>query len=47
MTKLEQLKAMVAEWEKEKSLTLAYDICEFLRKNLEKSNEQRPGSTNQ
>lgn len=45
MTKLEQLKAMVAEWEKEKSLTLAYDICEFLRKNLEKSNEQRPGST--
>lgn len=34
MTKLEQLKAMVAEWEKEKSLTLAYDICEFLRKNL-------------
>ncbi len=45
MTKLEQLRAMVAEWEKEKSLTLAYDICEFLRKNLEKSNEQRPGST--
>ncbi len=37
MTKLEQLRAMVAEWEKEKSLTLAYDICEFLRKNLEKS----------
>jgi hypothetical protein len=45
MTKLEQLKAMVAEWEEEKSLTLAYDICEFLSKNLEKSNEQRPRST--
>ncbi len=45
MTKLEQLRAMVAEWEKEKSLSLAYDICEFLRKNVEKSNEQRPGST--
>ena len=36
MTKLEQLRAMVAEWDKEKSLTLAYDICEFLNKNLEK-----------
>ena len=45
MTKLEQLKAMVARWEEEKSLTLAYDICEFLSKNLEKSDEQRPRST--
>lgn len=36
MTKLEQLKVMVAEWEEEKNLTLAYDICEFLSKNLEK-----------
>ncbi len=36
MTKLEQLKAMIARWEEEKSLTLAYDICEFLSKNLEK-----------
>ena len=36
MTKLEQLKVMVAEWDKEKSLTLAYGICEFLSKNLEK-----------
>lgn len=41
MTKLEQLKAMVAEWDKEKSLTLAYDICEFLSKNLEKRNETK------
>lgn len=45
MTKLEQLKQMVAEWDREKSLTLAYDICEFLSKNLEKSDEQRPRST--
>ena len=36
MTKLEQLKVMVAEWDKDKSLTLAYYICEFLSKNLEK-----------
>ena len=36
MTKLEQLKVMVAEWDKEKSLTLTYAICEFLSKNLEK-----------
>lgn len=36
MTKLEQLKEMVARWEKEKSILLAYDICEFLSKNLEK-----------
>jgi len=39
MTKLEQLKEMVARWEKEKSILLAYDICEFLSKNLEKSND--------
>ena len=45
MTKLEQLKQMVAKWDEEKSIFLAYDICEFLSKNLGKSNEQRPGST--
>lgn len=45
MTKIEQLRAMVLEWEKEKSLTLAYDICEFLSKNLERKDEQGPGST--
>lgn len=39
MTKLEQLKEMVARWEKEKSILLAYDICEFLSKNLEKNND--------
>ena len=28
------LKAMVAKWKREKSLTLAYDIAEFLANNL-------------
>lgn len=32
--KLNELKAMVRSWKKEKSLTTAYDICEFLAKNL-------------
>lgn len=39
-SKLDQLKAMVAKWDEEKSLTLAYDICEFLSKNLGKNNGQ-------
>lgn len=34
MTDFEQLKAMVAEWEKEKSLPLAYDICELISKHF-------------
>ncbi len=33
--KLNELKAMVRAWKKEKSLTLAYDICEFLANNLD------------
>lgn len=45
MTKLEQLKEMVARWEKEKSILLAYDICEFLSKNL-KDDTQDENSTN-
>ena len=32
--KLLLLKAMVAKWQKDKSITLAYDIAEFLAKNL-------------
>lgn len=32
--KLNELKAMVRAWKKEKSLTLAYDVCEFLANNL-------------
>lgn len=33
--KLQELKAMVRAWTKEKSLTTAYDICEFLANNLD------------
>lgn len=33
--KLDELKAMVRAWKKEKGLTLAYDICEFLANNLD------------
>lgn len=32
--KMQELKAMVRAWKKEKSLTTAYDICEFLANNL-------------
>ena len=32
--KMQELKAMVRVWKKEKSLTTAYDICEFLANNL-------------
>lgn len=32
--KLNELKALVRAWTKEKSLTTAYDICEFLANNL-------------
>ena len=34
MTKLEQLQIMVEKWRESHSLTTAYDICEFLAKNL-------------
>lgn len=33
--KLQELKAMVRAWKKEKSLITAYDICEFLANNLD------------
>ena len=33
--KLQELKAMARAWTKEKSLTTAYDICEFLANNLD------------
>lgn len=39
MTKLEQLKVLVRKWEQEKGMAVAYDICEFLSKNLEKNND--------
>mgnify|MGYP006992067363 CR=1 FL=1 len=34
MTKLEQLKVLVRKWEQEKGMAVAYEICEFLSKNL-------------
>lgn len=37
--KLNELKAMVRAWKKEKSLTLSYDICEFLANNLNLNEE--------
>ena len=37
--KLNELKAMVRAWKKEKSLILAYDICEFLANNLDLEEE--------
>jgi len=38
--KMNELKAMVRAWKKEKSLTLAYDICEFLAHNLDLEDEE-------
>ena len=32
--KLNELKAMLRAWKKEKSIILSYDICEFLVNNL-------------
>ena len=37
--KLNELKALVRAWVKEKSLTTAYDICEFLVHNLNLEDE--------
>lgn len=37
--KLNELKALVRAWKKEKSLTLSYNICEFLSDNLDLSEE--------
>lgn len=37
--KMQELKAMVRAWKKEKSLTTAYDICEFLANNLNLDDE--------
>ncbi len=40
--KLNELKAMVRAWKKEKGLTLAYDICEFLANNLDLEEAPEP-----
>lgn len=45
MTKLEQLKVLVRKWEQEKGMAVAYEICEFLSKNL-KDDTQDEDSTN-
>ena len=45
MTKLEQLKVLVRKWEKEKGMAVAYEICEFLSKNL-KDDTQDENNTN-
>lgn len=37
--KLDQLKKMVKEWKKQKGLSAAYDICEFLASNLDLEDE--------
>ena len=33
--KLNELKALVRAWKREKSVAVAYEICEFLANNLE------------
>lgn len=35
MSKIEELKKLVRTWKQDKSLTLAYDICEYLANNLD------------
>lgn len=45
MTKLGQLKVLVRKWEQEKGMAVAYEICEFLSKNL-KDDTQDENSTN-
>ena len=45
MTKLEQLKVLVRKWEQEKGMAVAYEICEFLSKNL-KDDTQDENRTN-
>lgn len=45
MTKLEQLKVLVRKWEREKGMAVAYEICEFLSKNLN-HDTQDENSTN-
>lgn len=35
MTKLEELKKMVKAWKPSRSITMAYEICDFLYENLD------------
>lgn len=38
--KMQELKAMVRAWKKEKSMAVAYGICEFLANNLNLEEEE-------
>ena len=38
--KLNELKALVRAWQKERSVTIAYDICTFLAENLNLEDER-------
>lgn len=40
MTKLEQLKEMLKKWRPSRSITVAYDVCDFLYKNLDMGDEK-------
>ena len=39
--KLNELKAMVRAWKREKSMAVAYEICEFLANNLDLEENER------
>lgn len=39
MTKLEELKKMVKAWKPSRSITMAYEICDFLYENLDLEDE--------
>lgn len=40
MTKLEQLKKMLKDWKPSRSITKAYEICDFLYDNLNLEDEE-------
>lgn len=37
--KLNELKALVSAWRREKSMAVAYEVCEFLANNLDLEGE--------
>lgn len=39
MTKLEQLKKMLRKWKPSRSITIAYEVCDFLYNNLDMEDE--------
>ncbi len=38
--KMQELKAMVRAWRREKSMAVAYEICEFLANNLDLEDDE-------